>query len=80
MTSATTPAEINMVVLITIKAAMKLYLKTGIKANRAYTPANMLAKATEFTGVKYKRGQLQIAHDDLQKILDDRKKGNVDAA
>lgn len=72
MTSATTPAEINTYVLIVLKNAIKMYVKFGIKANRKYTPTNMLRKASEFTGVKYKRGQLQLAHDDLQKIYEER--------
>ncbi|QIV65883.1 hypothetical protein Cp1R7AA1_020 [Mesorhizobium phage Cp1R7A-A1] len=37
---------------ITIKSALKLYAKTGIKANRAYTPTNMMAMAKKITGKK----------------------------
>lgn len=58
--------EVNTYVLVVLKAAIKLYINTGMKANRAYTPKNMLVKAAEFTGKKYKRGQLQLAFDDLQ--------------
>ena len=70
MISATTPTEINTFVLITLKSAIKLYLKTGMKANSAYTPTNMLRKAGEFTGKTYRRGQLQVAFDDLQAMYD----------
>lgn len=63
--------EVNTFVLIALKNAIKLYVNTGMKANRAYTPTNMLRKASEFTGVSYKRGQLQIAYDDLQALYED---------
>jgi hypothetical protein len=35
-----------------IKGALKLYANTGIKANRAYTPKNMMAMVTKITGKK----------------------------
>jgi hypothetical protein len=71
MTTFTGKDEVNTFVLVVLKNAIKLYVNTGMKANRAYTPANMLAKAGEFTGKTYKRGQLQIAHDDLQLLYQD---------
>jgi hypothetical protein len=37
-----------------IAAALRLYAKTGMKANSAYTPKAMMAKATEITGQKFK--------------------------
>lgn len=78
MTTFTGPKEVNTFVLVVLKNAIKLYLGTGMKANRSYTPTNMLAKAGEFTGKTYKRGQLQLAFDDLQakyeEILKERKK------
>lgn len=37
--------------------AIRLYLRTGMKANRAYTPASMLATAGIITGHSYKRGR-----------------------
>ena len=63
--------EVNTFVLVTLKGAIKLYIQTGMKANRAYTPTNMLAKAGELLGKTYKRGQLQQAHDDLQAKYDE---------
>ncbi len=45
----------------TIASALRLYAKTGMKANRAYTPSNMLAAATQITGQKFKRGQYDQA-------------------
>jgi hypothetical protein len=69
--SATTPEEINVVVLVTLKAAIKMYLMYGIKVNRAYTPTKMLAKAGELLGKEYKRGQLSQAFADLQARYDE---------
>lgn len=63
--------EVNTFVLIALKGAIRLYVSTGMKANRAYTPTNMLRKAGEFTGKTYKKGQLQIAYDDLQQLYED---------
>lgn len=62
--------DIDNFVLVTLKSAIKLYVKTGIKPNSSYTPMNMLRKAGEITGKTYKRGQLQIAHADLQAMYD----------
>lgn len=71
MTTFTGEKEVNTFVLVILKAAIKLYVNTGMKANRAYTPSNMLAKAGEFTGKIYKRGQLPIALADLQAKYDE---------
>lgn len=40
-----------------IKCALSLYHRTGLKANRAYTPSAMLRAATDITGQSFKRGQ-----------------------
>ena len=63
--------EVNIFVLIALKGAISLYIKTGMKANHAYTPTVMRRKASEFTGKTYKRGQLQVAFDDLQQLYED---------
>lgn len=61
--------QVNRYVAVVLKSAIKLYINTGMKANRAYTPKNMLAKAGEFTGKTYKRGQLSVALADLEELL-----------
>lgn len=43
--------------LAVLASALKMYGKCGMRANRAYTPAAMLAAATAATGNKYKRAQ-----------------------
>ena len=55
---------------IAIAQALKLYAKTGMKVNRAYTPTRMLAVASSMTGKTYKRGQYAQAGEDLQNWAD----------
>lgn len=50
--------------------AIRMYVSHGIKASRNYTPANMLAAASRITHKQYKRGQLAMAADDVQKWAD----------
>ena len=59
--AATTPEQIAAVRGLVIASALKLYAKTGMKANRAYTPTNMLNAASQITGKKFKRGQFMEA-------------------
>lgn len=49
-----TGSAVNVYVALTLASALKLYAKTGMKANRAYTPKNMIAKASQITGKKFK--------------------------
>lgn len=44
-----------------LASALRLYAKTGLKANRMYTPKNMLATAAALTGKTFKRGQYEEA-------------------
>lgn len=37
-----------------IEHALRFYVKTGMRVNRAYTPANMMAAACDITGMKFK--------------------------
>lgn len=55
---------------ISIKSALNLYAKTGMKANTAYTPTAMMRVATEYTGKTYKRGQCALAAADMQVWID----------
>ena len=54
MTTFTGPAEVNVYRAITIKHGLKLYMNTGMKPNRAYTPTAMMRTAKEITGAKLK--------------------------
>ena len=64
------PAAVSVYVAITLKHGINLYMKTGMKPNRAWTPSAMLAKAGEITGKTFKRGQYQQAIDALQIWID----------
>lgn len=56
--------------VIVIRRAIKLYRDTGLKANTAYTPTNMLRTAGVLMGKDYKRGQLEQAQTDLEAWLE----------
>jgi hypothetical protein len=55
-----------------LRSAINLYLKAGIKVNRAYTPTAMLAAASRYTGIIYPRGNrgLTAALFDLNAWID----------
>lgn len=36
-----------------LKSALQMYVSTGMKAGRAYTPSNMMATAEKITGKKF---------------------------
>lgn len=55
---------------LAIKSALKLYAKTGIKANRAYTPSAMMRMATRITDKAFKPRDYQGAIDALQEWID----------
>ena len=61
MSALTTPAQID-----NFRGAIKLYLNTGMKANRAYTVSAMGRAASEYTGFKYKASRTGL----LQAYLD----------
>lgn len=56
-------SDVNIFRGAVIASALRLYAKTGMKANRAYTPSAMLKAAEEITGRKFKRGQYLEAAD-----------------
>jgi hypothetical protein len=62
---------IEMYRMSVIHSAIKLYLKTGMKVNRMYTPANMVQQVTQKTGKVYKRGKAGMteAFNDLEAWL-----------
>jgi hypothetical protein len=75
----TTPHSIEMYRMIVIRGAIKIYLLTGMKANRMYTPGNMVRAVTQKTGKTYKRGKVGMteAFNDLEQwILDNKTLGS----
>jgi hypothetical protein len=69
--SFTTAHSIEMYRMTVIRTAMKIYLGTGLKANRMYTPANMVQAVAQKTGKQYKRGKngMTEAFNDLEAWL-----------
>jgi len=62
---------VNVYAATVIASALRLYARTGIKVNRAYTPSAMLAKATEYTGQTFKgRDKYQQAAEALKQWAD----------
>ena len=75
----TTPHSIEMYRMIVIRTAMKIYLGTGLKVNRMYTPGNMVRAVAQKTGKAYKKGKVGMteAFNDLEQwILDNKTLGN----
>lgn len=60
------PEGVAAYVAITLKHGLKLYAATGIKPNRMWTPKNMMAKAAEITGKKFKARDYLAAVDALE--------------
>ncbi len=68
-TSSTTfvgPDAVQLFAAMALRMAINLYLDTGLKANRAYTPTAMRAAATRITGKPYTRAQLAQASADIK--------------
>lgn len=61
------PENVQAFRMITIKHGLKLFAKTGMKPNRAWTLKNMLRAASESTGTKYpnSRKGAMTAYKDL---------------
>ena len=75
----TTPHSIEMYRMTVIRTAIKIYLGTGMKVNRMYTPGNMVQAVTQKTGKTYKRGKVGMteAFNDLEQwILDNKTLGS----
>lgn len=50
-----------------IAHGLRLYARTGIRPNRAYTPTNMMAAAAQITGQKFGRRDYMGAYEALMK-------------
>jgi tRNA U34 5-carboxymethylaminomethyl modifying enzyme MnmG/GidA len=66
-----TAHSIEMYRMSVIRSALKLYMKTGMKANSMYTPSNMLAAISKKSGKKYKKSKqgYEEAFNDLEQWL-----------
>jgi hypothetical protein len=52
-----TAHSIEMYRMTVIRSALKLYIKTGMKANSMYTPSNMLQAISKKSGKAYKKSK-----------------------
>ena len=64
---------------LAIRRALILYARTGIKANRAYTPANMMAAATQITGKRFAPRAYDAAADALEAWIIERNSPDANA-
>jgi hypothetical protein len=60
---------IEMYRMAVIHTALKLYVKTGMKANSMYTPSNMLAAISKKSGKTYKKSK-QCYAEALKDVTD----------
>lgn len=60
------PDAVKLYQATALASGLRLYAKTGMKPNRAWSPSNMLKAATGITGKPYKRGQYEQAANDLK--------------
>lgn len=65
--TATGPDAIKLMGAIMLKQALKLYAKTGMQMSRNISPTAMLTKAGRLCGKTYKRGQYDLAANDVEK-------------
>lgn len=56
---------VNVFAMAAIASALRLYARTGMQANRAYTPSAMMRAASHHTGLKFKSRDYLGAADAL---------------
>lgn len=79
MTTFSGPAAVSVYQAAVVKSALKLYAKTGMKANRAYTPKNMMATASAITGKKFKARDYEGAIKALEEWIEAAPKDGITA-
>jgi hypothetical protein len=55
---------------LAIKSALQIYLNTGHRVNRAYTPSAMVKTASKITGKSFKPRDYKAAIDALKEWID----------
>jgi len=65
MTSFSGPAAVDVFAMLTLASGLRLYAKTGMQTNRAYTPTAMMRAASTYTGQKFKARDYLGAADAL---------------
>ena len=59
---------------LAVASGLRLFAQTKIRANRQWTPANMMSTATRITGKQFKPRDYLAAADALQEWAHQRKK------
>lgn len=72
-------SAVNLYVAASLKTALRLYARTGMRVNRAWTPTAMMRKAQEITGQKLAARDYMGAVTALESYLDKADKSGVKA-
>jgi hypothetical protein len=65
MTTFSGTSAVNVFGMLTLASGLRLYAKTGMQPNRAYTPTAMMRAASTYTGQKFKARDYLGAADAL---------------
>lgn len=64
------PDGVSLYNAIAMASALRLYARSGMLPNRAWTATKLLQAAARITGKTYKRGQHQVASDDVREWVE----------
>lgn len=70
MTSFNGPDAVNVYAMTVLASGLRMYAKTGMRPNRAYTPKAMMAAAERHTGRKFKARDYEGAAQALKEAAD----------
>lgn len=65
--------DIQVYVAMTLRSALRLYMKTGMQVNSSYTPKNMMKSAERITGKRFKARDYHGAIEALTDAIGDGK-------
>lgn len=65
--------------MVTLKQALRIHVQTQgrMRLTRTATPTALLNMASEYTGKTYRRGQQDLAYQDMETLLESYKKEEV---
>lgn len=67
------PGAVNVYVMAALASGLRLYAKTGMKPNRAWTPTAMMRAAAHHTGMTFKKRDYLLAADVLSAKVQEEK-------
>jgi len=81
MTSFNGPEAVSVYAMTVLASGLRLYAKTGMQPNRAYTPKAMMSAAERYTGRKFKardyEGAAQALKDAAQALAQSLPPGSI---